>query len=217
MDSGPPGMSVGEWGDFAHNYALQLAQAPKSAPYQYGLCERAVWSLKTALRAILADGRVRHSQKIQTQAAMARNHGPHTATGIPPPLAMAGRCHSLAGRAAAWSRDPESMAPEAAQAGEMRSIRNDRTAVMRGDSNRALRTCIGQNLPGRRKLFYTVGESAQISIRGIWVGGYRIIGRAPCNLIMYKGEKIAYRHNEKPDWPEWGLLIQWMSMTKQIA
>ena len=82
--AGSPGMFGAHWDQFIHEYAIQLTHAPRSASYQNGMAERAGRSLKEGLRAILTEEGDRPSQKILTQAAMARNHVPHTVTGIPP-------------------------------------------------------------------------------------------------------------------------------------
>ena len=108
MDNGPPGMFGTKWNDFSHTDVVQLIHAQNSAPHQNGLVERVVRPLKACIRAILSDSDIPPSQTILTQAAMARNHAPHTVAGIPPALAMAGRCDLLAVRAAtAWSHNPD--------------------------------------------------------------------------------------------------------------
>ena len=126
------------------------------ASYRNGLYERVGRSLKAALRAILSDDRAQPPQRILTQSATARNHVPQTAAGRPPAMEMAGSCDLAAGDAAtAWTHDPASSGPAAAQGGEMRNILNARAAVLRADAQRALTTCIGRNLPGRGQFFYT--------------------------------------------------------------
>ena len=141
MDNGPPGMFGTEWGDFSHTYVIQLVNAPKSSPHQNGLTERVVRPLNAGIRAFLSDSDIRPSQTVLTQAAMARNHVPHSVTGIPPALAMTGRCDLLAGHAAtAWSHYPDSTDPASLPANAMRNILVTRTAVMAADADRALKT-----------------------------------------------------------------------------
>ena len=185
MDHGPPGMFGGEWGDFPHTYAIQLVHAPQGAPYQNGLCERVDRSLKKALNAIMAEDRAQPSHRILTHAVMARNHVPHTATGVPPALAMAGRCDFLSEHAAtAGSHDPESADPAVAQAGKMRNILNPRPAVLRADANRGLTTCIYRNLPNRTPHFYPLGSTVHITTKGQWDGSWNVI--AMRQLICFR-------------------------------
>lgn len=100
MDNGSPGMFGTDWNDFSRSYAIQLVHAPRQTPYQNCLAERAVQSLKSGIEAILPDASLIQSQEVLAQAAIARNHVPHTVTGIPPALAMTGRSDILAVHAA---------------------------------------------------------------------------------------------------------------------
>ena len=192
MGNGSPRTFGTEWAEFSHAYAIQLVHAPKAAPYQNGLAERVVRSLKEALKAILSDKDEVPSQKNLTQAVMARNHVPHTVTGIPPALAMTGRCDLLAGHAAtAWSHNPDTLGPIIQQPNAMRNILNARTAVMVTDAQRTLNTCLQRNLPDRSHSFYPIGSSVQIARRNKWVGTYRVIAHASSNLILEQGRKIS--------------------------
>ena len=191
MDNGSPGMFGTEWNDFSHTYVIQLINAPKSAPHQNGLTERVVRSLKAGIRAILSDSDLRPSQTLLTQAVMARNHVPHSVTGIPPALAMTGRCDLLAGHAAtAWSHNPDSTDPAVLQANAMRNILVARTAVMAADADRALKTCLSRNLPDRSHEFYPLGSPVQIALRGSWVGTWQVVGHSSSNLILQQGRKL---------------------------
>ena len=166
MDNGSPGTSGADWDEFSHANAIQLAHAPKAAPYQNGLAERVARSLKDALEAILAEEGTTPSQQNSTQDVMARNHVPHSATGVLPALAITGRCDILAGRAAtACSYNRDAMDPEIQQENAMRNILNARTAVMVADAQRALNTCLQRNLPGQSNDLYPVGSPAQIDRR----------------------------------------------------
>ena len=79
---------------------------------------------------------------------------PRRSLGYPTSLGITGRCDLLAGHAAAaWSHDPESTDPAAAQAGGMRNILNARPASLLEDANRTLTTCIDKYSPGRSHLF----------------------------------------------------------------
>ena len=185
LDHGSPGMYGGEWGDFPNTYAIQLVHATPGAPYQDGLFERVVRSMETAVRAIMTEEKKLPSHRMLNQAAMARNHVPHTATGLPPALAMAGRCDQLVGHAAtSWAHDPASTDPAAAQAGAMRNILNGRTAVLKADANRALTTCINRNLPDRSPHFYPLGATVQIALKGQRGGSWNVIAHASSNLIL---------------------------------
>ena len=209
-DNGPPGMTGAEWGDLSHIYCIQIAHAPKTAPQQNGLAERAVRSIKTATRQLMSGPNMAPSQTILTQVTMARNHVPHTVTGIPPALAMTGRADLLAGHAStAWNHDPQSIDPAVRQTNAMRNIPNARSALIRADAERALVTCANRNLPGRSQEFRPVGSSVQIALRGNWVGTYRVIGHSSINLIIERGKKVLKRLKYKarliPSQPEEGL------------
>ena len=98
---------------------------------------------------------------------MARNHVPHTVTGIPPALTMSGRCDLLAGHAStAWPHNPDTVGPAVLQTNAMRHILNERSAVMAADAERTLTTCLQRNLPDRSLEFYPAGSSVQIALRG---------------------------------------------------
>ena len=112
MDAGPPGMYGAEWDQFSHAYSVQLVNAPPYALYQNGLLERAVRSLKAGIRAVLTEEGAIPPHRILSQVVIARNHVPRTFTGIPPALAMTGRCDILAGHAsAAWTHNPDTAGP----------------------------------------------------------------------------------------------------------
>ena len=54
-DNGPPGMTGVEWGDFARIYCIQISHAPKQAPQQNGLAERAARSIIIPIRQLMLD------------------------------------------------------------------------------------------------------------------------------------------------------------------
>ena len=146
---------------------------------------------KISLKQLLLDVTAQPSQALITQVAMARNHCPHTVTGIPPALAVAGRSDLLAGHASTdWGRDPESIDRAARQLNSMRHILNARNAIITDDEKRALATCANRNIPDRSREFPPNGSSVQIASRNQWVGCIRAVGRAASNLIIEKGKCI---------------------------
>lgn len=187
MDNGPPEMFGTDWGEFSHTNAIQLVHAPKSAPYQNGLADRVVRPPKAELRDILTTGGDRASQRIRTQAVMARNDVHHTVTGIPQAMGMTRRCDLLSGRAsAAWSNNPVAGDPAVQQADAMRNILTARTAVVAADADRALKTCLPRNLPGLSSEFYPIGPQVQLASRGSRSGTWKVIGHASINLILIR-------------------------------
>ena len=114
-----PGMTGVEWGALPHTYRIQLVHAPKSAPLQNGLVARAVRTVKVAIRQLLTNAAVAPSQNVVTLVTTARNHVPHTVTGLPPALEMTGRSDFLAGEASkARNHDRESIDPAVRQSNE---------------------------------------------------------------------------------------------------
>ena len=188
-DNGPPGMTGIEWGEFPHAFCIQLVRAPKETPQQNGLAERVVRSLKIALKQLLLDRSVMPSQSLVSHVTMARNHFPHTVTGIPPALAMTGRSDLLDGRAStAWNHDPHSVDPAVRQLNSTWHILNARNDIITADAERALVTCGGRNLPDRSQEFRLIGPSVQIASRNQWVGCFRVVGHTSSNLIIEKGK-----------------------------
>ena len=164
MDAGSPGMYGTEWDQFSHAYAIQLVRAPPFAPYQNGLLERVARAMKAGLRAVFTEDNVTPSQRILTQVIIARSHVPHTVTGIPPALAMTGRCDILAGHAAtSWTHNPDTVDPAVRQANALGTILTARAAIMAADAERAVTARLHRNLPDRSAEFYPVGDTVQIA------------------------------------------------------
>ena len=79
------------------------------------------------------------------QSAIAKNHAPHATTGLPPELAMAGRCDVLAGHShTAFNRDPEIADSIMEIDVNMRNFANARNAIIYPESNRSVRTMLSR-------------------------------------------------------------------------
>ena len=171
-DNGGPGFKNQAWQEASHTFGWQLVNAPPNTQSQNGLAERAVRTLKVALKNILStESRPKISQKYVTMAVIAKNHAPHTITGIPPALAMTGRSDILAGFAqTAFNHNPESTSPVVKQMNSARNIMNARNAVIHADANHAIRTCISRPIKDRSKIFFPLGGSVQIAHMKRWVG-----------------------------------------------
>ena len=150
-DAGGPSLTGNFWRELSHVYGWQMIQAPQFTPQQNGLAERAVRSFKIAVKNIFAATKdACPCQEILTQAVIAKNHVPHTTTGLPPALAMTGRCDILAGFShTAFNHDPE-IADSVMKANNgMRTIMNARNAIIFADAKNAVRTMISRKAPDR--------------------------------------------------------------------
>ena len=146
------------------------------------------------MRAIHTEEGARPSRKILIRAVMARSHAPHTVTGLPPAMAMTGRCDFLAGHAAtAWTHNPDAVGPAKLQSNALSRILTARTSAMAADAERALTTCLQRNIPGRSTECNPIGDKGRISQRGEWVGDWRVVAHSSSNLILGKGRKITKR------------------------
>ena len=164
LDAGSPGLMGKEWGQLSHVFRWQMISAPPRAPHQNGMLERTFRNLKIAIRAIMSDPAMEPGQTVLTLASIARNHVPHTITGIPPCLAMTGRADLLAGAASTiFDHNPVSDEIAIKQRNAMRNILNARNAVITATAMQALKTCIERQLPGRSREFYPVGSTVQIA------------------------------------------------------
>ena len=87
---------------------------------------------------------------ISTLEVIAKNRAPHSTTGIPPALAMAGRCGILPGYShIASDRDAEIADSAMRVQNNMRSIKNARNLAIRAESTYATRTTLSRKATGR--------------------------------------------------------------------
>ena len=187
-----PGFRSKIWTDASDIYGWQLITAPPSTQSQNGLAERAVRSLKVAVRNILStESRPKIDQMILTQAVIAKNHAPHAITGIPPALAMLGRSDILSGHAqVAFNHDPETNSPMIKQMNSLRNIMNARNAVIHADANHAIRTCINRTTKDRSDIIIPLESTVQIAHKHRWIGAYRVIAKLHSNLILEKAGHV---------------------------
>ena len=155
LDQGGPGPTGTEWGKLRHVFGWQFIKAPTRASYQNGLAERSVRSLKAATQSIaLNDGILNLTQEVITLPAIAKNRSPRAVTGLPPAFAMTGRCDVTIGATTCmWEHDPlsrDSLIPQTNALGEIMEARN---AILRADSENAVRLCLTHNLPGGKGEF----------------------------------------------------------------
>ena len=191
MDGGSPGLVGKEWDRLSHVFCFQMINAPARAPNQNGMLERSFRNLKIAVRAILSDPSMKPGQSVLTLASIARNHVPHSATGIPPALAMTGRADLMDGAASTiFDHDPISGDIIVKQQNGIRNIPNARNAIIMSSARQALKTCINRQLPDRSRTFLPIGSTVQIADHGKWIGSYRVIAHASSNLILERGRYL---------------------------
>ena len=154
LDNGGPGFKNQSWTEASHVFGWKLVQAPPNTQPQNGLAERAARSLKVEVRNILStESRPLIEQRILTMAVIAKNRAPRAITGIPPPLAMVGRCDILSGFAqTAFNHNPDSTDPVVRQFNTVRNIMNARNAVIHADANHAIKTCINRPTKDRSRI-----------------------------------------------------------------
>ena len=192
MDAGSPGLIGPEWDRLHHVYCWEMIAAPPRDSNQNGMMVRSFRNLEISVRAILTDATMVPGQDVLAMASSARNPVPHSATGIPPALAMTGRADLLAGAASTiFDHDPASGDILVKQQNGMRNILNARNAAIAASARQALKTCDEGQLPDRSRAFYPIGSAGQISYRGFWKGSYRVIAHASSNLILEKGMQLS--------------------------
>ena len=155
MGQGGPGFRSGAWTQASDTFGWQLVAAPVRTQSQNGLAGRNARSIKTAVRNLLAaESYPKPEQRIVTLAVIAKNHAPHSLTGLPPALAMLGRCDLLAGIAqTAFNHNPDSSGPTMRQMNTLRNITNARNAIIHAEANRLIETCAGRPLTDRGRGF----------------------------------------------------------------
>ena len=192
LDQGGPGLTGTEWDKMSHVFGWQFIKAPTRASYQNGLAERSVRSLKAAIQSIaLNDGILNLTQEVITLAVIAKNHAPHAVTGLPPAFAMTGRCDVTSGATTCmWEHDPMSHDSLIPQTNALRKILDARNAIIRADSENAVRLCLTHNLPDGKGEFFPIGASVQIAVDKQWIGTFRVIAHSAGNLLVERGNKI---------------------------
>ena len=192
LDQGGPGLTGTEWGKLSHVFGWQFIKAPTRASYQNGLAERSVRSLKAAIQSIaLNDGILNLTQEVITLAVIAKNHSPHAVTGLPPAFAMTGRCDVTSGATTCmWEHDPMSHDSLIPQTNALRKILDARNAILKADSENAVRLCLTHNLPDGKGEFFPIGASVQIAVDKQWIGTFRVIAHSAGNLLVERGNKI---------------------------
>ena len=169
-----------------------MISAPPRAPNQNGMMERSFRNSEIAIHAITTDQSTNPGQDVLTMACIARNHVPHSATGIPPALEMTGRADLLDGAASTiFDHNPSSGDVVIKQANGMRNILNARNDVVEATAKIALETCIDRQLPDRSRALYPIGSTVQIADRGKWTGSYRVVAHASSNLIIERGTQLS--------------------------
>ena len=191
-DSGGPSLAGNFWRELGHLYGWQMIQAPQFTPHQNGLADRAVRSFKIAVKNIFsAAENACPCQEILTQAVIAKNHVPHTTTGMPPALAMTGRCDILEGYShTAFSHDPEIADSVMKVNNIIRNIMNARNAIIFADANCAVRTMLARKAPGRFPESFFVGASVQIALGKSRAGTYRALAVMDSNLILERAGRV---------------------------
>ena len=191
-DQGGPTLAGDAWAELSDVYGRQMIHAPKYAPYQNGIAERSTRSLKIAVENIItATNALAPSQEILTQAVIAKNHVPHAVTGIPPALAMTGRCDFLSGCGqTAFAHDPDKVDSLSRINNSLVTILNARNAIITADANHAIKTMLGRKAPDRFNIYFYPGASVQIAMNQSWVGTYRVVAVMDSNLVLGRATRL---------------------------
>ena len=153
------------------------------------MAERTPRSIKTCITNITSSAPDSSpSQEMITHAALAKNHVPHTITGLPPSLAMAGRCGVLEGHSTtAFNHGPDCLNPAIKQENTMGNIKKSRNAIITADADHSVRAFINRQVPSRIVIRFPVGITAHIDARNKWSGAFRVVARSRSNLIAAPG------------------------------
>ena len=196
-DRGGPTLSGAAWADLSHTFGWQMIHAPQNAPHQNGLAERSTRSLEIAVKHIISATNAKAPcQEILTQAVIAKNHVPHAVTGVPPALAMTGRCDILPGYSqTAFAHDPDQADSLTRVGNSLSTILNARNAIIIADAKYPIKTVLARKSPARYKSHFYPGASVQIAMNHSWVGTYRVASVLDSNLILGRSERLF-------KWPE---------------
>ena len=130
-ENGPPVAVCIERRGMPHTYSIVLAHAPNRNRRRMGWRSELPRRWKCPLANYYLTFPMAPSKTVLIQVATARNHVPHTVTGIPPASAMTGRPDLLSGNAAAaWSQDPHPIDPSVRLSNAIRNIPNARNAII---------------------------------------------------------------------------------------
>ena len=133
----------------------------------------------------------RPCQEILTRSAIAENHAPHTTTGLPPALAMTGRCDILAGYShTAFNHDPEIADPVMKVINITRNITHARNAIISADANCAVRTMLPRKAPGLFSSHFCWRVSAN-RFRKSRTGNYLVSAAMDSNLISERAGRVS--------------------------
>ena len=158
-----------------------------------GLAEGAVRSFKMTVLNIC--GSMTDSFPFQenlARSAIAKNHAPRSATGIPPALAMTGRCDILSVYShAAFNRAPEIDDSVMEIQNNMRNVTNARIAVIFAAENRAGRTMLSRKSTGPFPSHFSVGSSVKIALRQSLTGTYRVLEAMGSHLILERAARVS--------------------------
>ena len=191
-DRGGPTLQGDAWAELSDIYGWEMIHAPRFAPHQNGIAERSTRSLKIAVGNLTtATNTTDPAQDISTQSAIAKNHVPHSVTGIPPAMAMTGRCDILAGHGyTALTHDPNAFDSLIRVTNNMNNILNARNAIIVADASYAIKTMLSRKSPDRFMTHFVPGVAVQIAIKQTWVGTYRVVSVLGSNLILDRANKL---------------------------
>ena len=191
-DRGGPTLQGEAWANLSHIFGWQMIRAPKFHPNQNGMAERSTRSLKIAVKNLIAATQaLAPTQEILTQAVIAKNHVPHAVTGVPPAMAMTGRCDILAGHGmAAFTHDPNASDSLGRSTNNLSNILNARNAIIMADASYAIKTMLSRKPPGRFMTHFTPGAAVQIATKQSWIGTYRVVSVLGSSLVLERANRI---------------------------
>ena len=131
------------------------------------------------------------TQAIVTQAVIAKNHVPHSITGIPPALATTGRCDILAGYSVTgFNREPDISDSVVRQCNSLKNIMNARDAIILADAENAADSLLRHKPPDRANQFSPLGASVQICKNDKWIGTFRVVAVIRSNLVVERAGEL---------------------------
>ena len=191
-DRGGPTLSGAAWGGFESHFwvANESRASVRPAP------KRISGKVNTCAKNRSGAHHFRHQRQCPIPRNIdscgdCENHVPHAVTGVPPALAMTGRCDILPGYShTAFIHDPDLADSLTRVNNSLSTILNARNAIITADASNAIKTMLTLKSPGRYKVHFYPGSSVQIAMNHSRVGAYRVVSVLDSNLILDRSARL---------------------------